>query len=552
MTDGWLSVPVGAEAERWNTVAARRTVLGVARNMAAASRLLDIVPLFRSDPRVQVVFTVAGGSAFGDPVADYLRDVQARTIPWEQAVATRFDLAIAPSANGRLDRLRAPVLLTPHGAGHNRRLTGPDGGDLGTSGLSAAQLVRDGRVVPAAIALPHADQLTRLARDCPQALPRAVITGDPCFDRIAANAVRRDRHRRALGVGERKLIFVSSTWGRHALLAPGGGLVTRLLAELPLDEYAVALAAHPNVWYGHGGLQLRLWLAEAREAGLILIPPHAGWQGALIAADAVVGDHGSVTFYGAALGRPALLASSGAELDELDPSSPTAELCRVLPRLDPRRGLLPQIEALMSGHVPTAYDAVTIRSVGQGGGGERLRRLAYDLMDFPPPGPAVPVTPLPEPAPEQVVRPGALLVTAAVEPDGVIALRRYPAAPPRDPSAGEPPDAHLITWADELDRRILETAAIIMRDGDAPGWADEVLRRHPGCFMAAALTGPNTATLTFRRGDRLHATASPGLNAGHLPSAVYAWLTTDHPARPLPAEISVRLGDRRATMGLQG
>ncbi|PZG40964.1 hypothetical protein C1I98_22255 [Spongiactinospora gelatinilytica] len=394
----------------------------------------------------------------------------------------------------------------------------------------------------------HADQLTRLARDCPQALPRAVITGDPCFDRIAANAVRRDRHRRALGVGDRKLVFVSSTWGRHALLASGGGLVTRLLAELPLDEYAVALAAHPNVWYGHGGLQLRLWLADAREAGLILIPPHAGWQGALIAADAVVGDHGSVTFYGAALGRPVLLASSGAELEELDPSSPTAELCRMLPRLDRYQGLLPQLEALMSGHVPAAYDSVTVRSVGHGGG-DRLRRLAYDLMDFPPPGPAVPVTPLPEPAAEQV-RPGALLVTAAVEPGGVIALRRYPAAPPRDPAADGPLDAHLVTWADELDRRLLESAAIIMREGDAPGWADEVLRRHPGCFMTAAITGERTATLTLRHGERLTVTGSPGLDAGHLPSAVYAWLVAGHPAKALRAGATVRLGDRHAEITL--
>ncbi|MFI7639906.1 hypothetical protein [Nonomuraea sp. NPDC049400] len=169
-----------------------RTVLAVARTVTTAGRLLDMVPLFRSDRRLQVLFTVSGGSAFDDGVADYLREVQARTVTWAQAVDTPFDLAISASANGDLHRLQAPLLLVPHGAGHNRLLRSAEG----ISGLARRQLVHEGRVVPAAIALSHDEQLTRLARDCPEAVPRAVVTGDPVFDRMVANAERRDRYRR--------------------------------------------------------------------------------------------------------------------------------------------------------------------------------------------------------------------------------------------------------------------------------------------------------------------------------------------------------------------
>ncbi|WP_188192163.1 hypothetical protein [Nonomuraea sp. SYSU D8015] len=198
--DGWLRVPIGAEAGLWRTVRADRNVLAVARTVTSVSRLLELLPLFRSDPRVQVLFTVAEGSAFDDGVGDYLRSVQARTVSWAQAVDTPFHLAISASANGGLHRLKAPVLLVPHGAGHNRLLRSARGYRGEVSGLARRQLVRGGQIMPAAIALSHHEQLTRLERDCPEAAPRAVVTGDLVFDRIVANAARRDRYRRALGV----------------------------------------------------------------------------------------------------------------------------------------------------------------------------------------------------------------------------------------------------------------------------------------------------------------------------------------------------------------
>ncbi|MFC5834567.1 hypothetical protein [Nonomuraea insulae] len=529
-------MPVGAQARRWHTISPARTVLAVARTVTTAGRLLEMAPLFRADRRVQMVFTVSGGSAFDDGVTDFLREAQARTLSWEQAVDTPFDLAISASANGDLHRLKAPLLLVPHGAGHNRILHS----DGGVSGLARRQLVRDGRVVPAAIALSHHEQLTRLARDCPEALPHAVVTGDPIFDRIVANADLRDRYRRALGV-DRKLVLLSSTWGEHSLLGANPDLVARLVTELPFDEYQVLLAAHPNIWYGHGGMQLRLWLADAREAGLMLLPPHQGWQAALLAADVIVGDHGSVTFYGTALRRPVLLASSGREFEELDPDSPTAALCRALPRLDLRRDLQGQVAAVMAGG--RSYEEVTGRTLGMPGQAEGLLRgLAYRLMNLHERGPAPSPTPPAEPLAEhsEVL---AFLVETDVRESSVV-LRRFPAV------LGEEKDdrvreAHLCVDAHVLDRRLLESAAIIIHRDPDPGWAEETLRRYPGCQVVAEIVHSGPVRLTLRDGRRLYVSARDRPpDPWCLPSAVYGWLTSGRE----PEDITVQVGEREIRM----
>jgi hypothetical protein len=195
-----------------------------------------------------------------------------------------FHLAISASANGELHRLKAPLLLVPHGAGHNRLLRTAEGHRGEVSGLARRQLMHDGRIVPTAIALSHQEQLARLQRDCPEAATHATVVGDLVFDRILANLVRRDRFRRALKVSrDRMLVVVSSHGANTPCSAPTPELPARLVTELPADEYQVVLAAHPNAWYGHGGLQLRLWLAGARDGGLSLLPPRQGRQAALVA-----------------------------------------------------------------------------------------------------------------------------------------------------------------------------------------------------------------------------------------------------------------------------
>ncbi|MEV7490801.1 hypothetical protein AB0O08_08530 [Streptomyces anulatus] len=168
-----------------------------------------------------------------------------------------------------------------------------------------------------------------------------MLAGDPCFDRMLAARPYRDRFRRALGVGRgQRLVLLNSTWSPQSLLGDGEGegaggtggddalpaLLPRLASELPADEYRVAAVLHPNIWHGHGPGQIRAWLDRARRAGLALIDPLEDWRQALLAADVVIGDHGSVTYYAAALGTPVLLGA--APLDSLDPDAPVADFIR--------------------------------------------------------------------------------------------------------------------------------------------------------------------------------------------------------------------------------
>src|SRR2546421_1466244 len=303
----WLSIPIGIDAERWVTRAGCRTVLAVAHTVTSAQRLIDVVDYVESDPRVQVVFTVAP-DAFNHPVSAYLHRLGALVLPWEQAVRERFDLALA-AAHGGLRELHAPLVLMAHGAGHGK-LSRPGlyGGALlahrSVYGLDAERLTGDGRVLASALLLAHDDERDVLRRQCPEALAAAVVTGDPCYDRLVASLPGRDRYRRALGVrAGQELVVVSSTWGRDGLFGNVPDLLPRLMDQLSPARFRVGALLHPAVWGAHGARQVRAWTRDCREAGLILLDPAEDWRAMLVAADHVLGDHGSVTVYAAALGR---------------------------------------------------------------------------------------------------------------------------------------------------------------------------------------------------------------------------------------------------------
>jgi hypothetical protein len=208
-------------------------------------------------------------------------------------------------------------------------------------------LGEDGEPVADALVLSHPEQYERLRTVCPEAAHTAVLAGDPCWDRMLAARPYRDRFRRALGVRRgQRLLLLSSTWNPESLFGDAGedllpSLLPRLTGEFPADEYRLAAVLHPNIWHGHGPGQIRAWLDGARRAGLALVDPLHGWRQALLAADAVIGDHGSVTYYAAALGTPALIGA--APLDRLDPQAPVHDFVRRAPRLDPGAPLRPQV-----------------------------------------------------------------------------------------------------------------------------------------------------------------------------------------------------------------
>jgi hypothetical protein len=395
----WVQGPFGVDAARGATMRTQRTVLAVVHSVVTGTRLADVLPVLAPDQRVQVVFSAAP-SLFTGGVRDFLDGMGAATLPWQQAIRERFDLAIA-AGTGQLERLHAPVVLMPHGVGYGKYPAhwpahGPSA-PRHAHGTERQQLVYHGRVVPAAILLAHQDRLAQLRRSCPEAVPAAVIVGDPCHDRLVASLSLRRTYRRALGVrDDQKLILVTSTWGPGSLLGQVPGILAELLAELPPSQYRVAASLHPDAWYWHGPWQIRAWHADCTRSGMTLLPAAEGWRGALVAADLVIGDHGSATFYAASLGVPVLLATFAR--DEVAPGSHVALLGKTIPQLRPGRPLLPQIEHAAASYRPEQYANLRgqVTSV-PGRARQAIRRVLYQQLGLPePPGiPAAEPVPLP-------------------------------------------------------------------------------------------------------------------------------------------------------------
>ncbi|GAA1071114.1 hypothetical protein [Nocardiopsis composta] len=323
-------------------------------------------------------------------------------------------------------------------------------------------------------------------------------------------------------------MLVSSTWGAKSLFGRHPLLARRLLAALPRDEYRVGIALHPNIWHGHGPGQVEAWLADAVRAGLIVLPPDEGWRAAVVAADAVFGDLGSVSYYAAALGRPVVLDRSGADAVAAD--SPIARLLAAATPYDPRRpvrALLREAEgnaertgALAGGEV-SSYPG---RSLAL------LREAMYRLMgaaepEEPPVVPAVPA-PVPRPGPAHP----ALWTTVAEDPGGALRITRTPAAVPRP---GSPAPAFLMVWEEEPDRRLAELADLVVaREAageaaeDGVRWCRETLDLRAGPH-AAARYGRDRCVLHARSASGAVTVAAsaewprPGFDPSLLPALLY-------------------------------
>ncbi|WP_163509958.1 hypothetical protein [Fodinicola acaciae] len=503
--DTWTKVPVGLQAARWRTIQPKRTVLVVVHTVTTATRLLDVLPIFESDLRVQVVFTTPGHSAVSAGVDTVLADLGAAVIPWTQALHSEFDLAIAAAHSGNLHEINAPVVLLSHGIGYTKNSPGnrqpatgnrqPATGNRATYGLSPQWLLHDGQPYAAAIALPHSADLARLAEAVPQAVDSAVVVGDPCHDRIIASAGHRDRFRRAFGVTRgQRLIVVSSTWWERSLFGTWPEFFRQLLAELDLDRDRVAAVMHPHVWYAHGHVQLRSWLADCQRAGLILVPPLEGWRAALIAADCVVGDHGAVTTYATALDKPLALAAFPAE--DVAAGTPVELLGRNAPRLHAGHSLADQIERTIADFRPGQWkDLAEMITSAPGAALRRLRATAYRLMELDEPAADPPLHLLPVPSTSD--RPGvtATYVTGTMTGNRIQLVRRPADVYSGLPLAAQPPQAaHLVCHADHPVRALVDNADIVFCHAeDLTGSVEDALDRlraaHPGSFATAVVGG---------------------------------------------------------------
>lgn len=505
--------------------------------------MLECLPsLLRGDLRVDVVFAHDPGSAFGDGVLDLLRDNDCQGIvAWDDLPGVDADLVLTASENLDLPDEDCPVLVLPHGIGFQKYVPDARGPGERLSGMVPDRLLEAGR---AWLAVSHPAQEAQLVAVHPKTAGRTLLVGDPCLDDLRVSSQRTTAHKDALGVAaERRLVVVSSTWGRTSLLGHHPGLPAELLAGLPVDEYAVAAVVHPNVWARHGGWNVRRVLAPALDAGLLLMPPVHRWRQALVAADVVIGDHGSVTLYGAALGKPVLLAAFG---EDSVPGTAAELLSRTAGRFDPRGDARGQIADAISGHAPDRYAPVAGAAFAEPGQAlARLRTEIYRLLRLPEPyAPAPRPLVLPHDGIDAIA-PTAWRVITTMPTPGVVTVVRHPAGV--SAGEGDPPGyfGHLSADETERDPGQLESASVLIRNRPhtsrpaALRWARDTLTAFPGARLAVtAVPGGHLAVLRDGRAVEAAATG-PVRDAGVVGSVVYTCLRAGW---DLDGFVTLRLG----------
>ncbi|MGY5131834.1 hypothetical protein ACWGJW_05395, partial [Streptomyces nigrescens] len=425
-------------------------------------------------------------------------------------------------------------------------------------------LSHEGRIVPSAIVLSHDEQRDRLAVSCPEAVPVSVVAGDPCFDQLQVSAPFRENYRQALGIRPgQKLIVVSSTWGRGSILSSDESetdLLRRVLAELPVDEYRVLAAVHCNAWYGHGAWQLQSWLAPLTEHGLLLpMPDTETWKAALLAADGILGDHGSLTMYGIALGIPAILGSFAES--KVAPQSPMARLGKILPRFSAQRPLLSQIEEA----VAVQQDSLELRQLRTtvtsrpGESAALLRRLFYEWLELPEPmTPARSrLVPMPSTVPVGHVSPAQRPVYASVaSEEGRAMVRRYPAPMQRRTMERHLSGAHLVADIDDPDAGWPRSADVLLMPLGRPrhvagmvSW-EAIAALYPGCTLLALEEPEGGCLALLRDGVRLRARWD-GRRPSWTSAAIAASVIHDHAmstvGSPGPLRVQVAIGAEAET-----
>ncbi|MGA5872559.1 hypothetical protein ACPC4B_24585, partial [Streptomyces cinereoruber] len=123
-----IRVPVGEEAHRWTSRTVERRVLLVVHNATSAGRLLDLLPLFHDDFRVQLLITSTDSSAFRGGVREIFAALELPVLPWEQALSTPVDLAISASFGGELALIKGKLSVISHGVGYTKKLGKPGAG----------------------------------------------------------------------------------------------------------------------------------------------------------------------------------------------------------------------------------------------------------------------------------------------------------------------------------------------------------------------------------------------------------------------------------------
>lgn len=253
----------------------------------------------------------------------------------------------------------------------------------------------------------------------------------------------------------------------------------------------------------------------------------------------VIGDHGSVTLYGAALGRPVLLDDF--PWDEVDPRTAMARMARGAEVIGDG-ALAERIDAVITKHDPEVGRRIADEAFAfQGRSLEILRAEMYRLMRLDQPSTRVRVTAVPPPVPEprtwEDAEQPALLAAVVIEesagraefivervPAEMVDLRAVPLRGSR----------HLVIDGTETDHRLREIAdVVVQREGGSP---------EPGGASMVAEAGDRECRVRLPDGGVVRLRAALSIDSGLLASAVHAWSTQGRTIEALPPHLVLRVG----------
>lgn len=261
-------------------------------------RLANLARQILSDVRLQIVFTIpVPRFSCSMRLEELVTSLRLPYISWDRALHESFDLAISSTALEEFADLKCPMLILSHGPGHTKTIS------LASKSLGHKDWLthrRDNYPYREIILASHEE---RRIFPSSSACEYTAI-GDVEFDALYASMSRRSHFRNVLKTGDRMLVTLSSTWHDNSLFGRNPQLIGNLLSTYPANQYCFALILHPSVWITHGEWQIKTWLRNSLNAGLRLIPYERGWQAAIIAADRVIGDYGSVSLYSNMLDIP--------------------------------------------------------------------------------------------------------------------------------------------------------------------------------------------------------------------------------------------------------
>lgn len=490
-----------------------RYLLVVVRTHTSLDRVLELLEVIGQGVSLAIKFVIDAGSSFAREVSEKLRALGAQEMTWEGARNVRWDAILAAHADNQLaelTELSGNLFLIPHGIGYNRKRLASTGGRPGPAGLSSHELTAGGKVFPALVGLSSSEQRSRM---CEEARGRGIVIGDLVLDKLVAHVHQKPYFQEDLKIGNRKLIVVSSTWGKWSAYATQREIITRLVADLPSDEYAVALVLHPNIWWGESEYEIKVHLRDALDSGLLLID-HTTWQSAIVAADLVVGDHGSVTCYAACMGLPVLVVADGSA--ELDEESPLAELHAALPRISVSEPLRERVERTLAEHDPAHWESYTDKLFELPGQGlEMAANALLGLMGLPPltESPRLRDVEAPKVVAGKAARSHHVVVTTS---NGIEHVDRYPSI---IKFSGDLDDSMLVVSAREVDSVTRDNADVVVRA--EPLSEDKVARwmiaelADPGtnASLVAATTLSGKVLLRFRNDQTVTARGDPFLVA---------------------------------------